>query len=135
MSTPYRGQSGIEVHVANTGTAEAIGRALHALHLDGLMKYDLEHTLAVIHLDGQEIRQKLFTKHFVPCEPGEHKVGFFYWNFSALNPYADENWQAMWNEATTAATVEPGKVTLLEYTLRSLTVLKASIKVTGTRDA
>jgi hypothetical protein len=134
MTTPYRGQSGIEVHVANTGTVEAIARALHALHLDGLMKYSAEHTVAVLHVDGQEIRQKLFTKHFVPLEPGEHTVGFFYWNFGAVTN-ADESWQAMWNEATTQATVEPGTVTLLEYTLRSPTVLKSRLKVTGTRGA
>jgi hypothetical protein len=134
MSTPYRGQSGIEIHVANTGTVEAIGRALHALHLDGLMKYSTEHTLAVLHVDGQEIRQKLFTKHFVPCEPGEHTVGFFYWSFG-IGTFATEEYQAMWNEATTKATVEPGKVTLLVYTLRSPTVLKARLEVTGARDA
>src|SRR6185437_12295268 len=125
MSTAEPAQSGIEVHVSNTGTVAAIFRALHALHLDGLARYSATHTVAVVMLDGQEIRQKLFTKHFVPCAPGVHTVGFFFWDFSGLGA-GGEGYQALLNEATAQVTVEPGKVTLLDYRMRSPTVLKAS---------
>jgi hypothetical protein len=134
MSTPDDAHSGIEVHVSNTGTVEAIAKALHALHLDGVNKYMAKNTVAVIMLDGQEIRQKLFTEHFVPCAPGVHTVGFFFWDFSGLTA-GGEAYQAMLNEATAEVTVEPGKVTLLDYRMRSATVLRASLTVTGTRDA
>ena len=120
---------GIEIHISNTGTVEAIFKALHAIHLD---KFLADRTQAVIHVDGREIRQSVYVKHFVPLAPGKHVVSFFF--YSSVDTYG-ESWQEMMNEATCDLEVQPGKVTLLDYKLRSPTVLKSTLTVAGSRDA
>lgn len=126
------GQSGVEIHFSNTGTVQAIWKALHWLHLDALYKFNIEHTRAIITIDGHTVVQEVFTKHFVPCPPGEHEVKFFFYNGITSSP---AEWQRALNQATCMVTVEPGKVTLLDYRLRSLTVATSALTVTGTRDA
>lgn len=132
MTSTDAGQPGIEIHVSNTGSVEAIGKALHALHLDSLGKFMARNTVAIIVVDGQEIRQPLFVKHFVPCAVGVHKVGFFFHNGTTFTP---QEWQGYLNEATLQVTVEPGKVALLDYKMRSPTVMTAELSLTGMRDA
>jgi hypothetical protein len=133
----YReGTTGIEIQCGLTEGQAKVGKLLHAMHLDWLMKWGASKNTMVIAIDGVEREEPLFQAHFVECAPGEHELRVaFYNNMKSGTPLAAEVYgegKRFWTESVRVV-VEPGKVVQAVYQLHDAS--PPTLSVTGARPA
>ncbi len=103
MSSP---PSKIQVVVDFPSSTKAVGKVLHALHLDKMGKAALDaHTLHT-EIDGVASEGKLMGPHLFPVEPGEHEVLVWTTGLRATQSLTQRSMRVL---------VEPGQTVVLRY--------------------
>ncbi|MGH7295334.1 MAG: hypothetical protein ACRELB_10390 [Polyangiaceae bacterium] len=125
-------RTGISVQFANAGIAKKfegpMAKIFHALHLNGLVKAIYNLKTLQIQVDEHAEAQPVLGAHFIPCEPGEHKLDVAFgskWGPGAVG---------MMSHAGATVVVEPGKITDVKYVF-SGGPGNYHLEVVGTRDA
>lgn len=105
-------KTGIEIQVGITEGQRLVGKLIHALHLDKLTELIAKVSTAYITIDdGKPIEEPLYEAHFIELPPGQHHVQM---HIQSTIPSPTPIAKLVYG-AKLDATVEAGKVTVLEY--------------------
>ena len=129
-----KGMTGIEISPGISAAQRTTTKLLETLHMQwfGALVAKLgEGTTMGIRVDDGERREEPWAgTHFMPCAPGEHALSLD-WNTHSIGGRSLAPLQCK-------VVVEPGRVTLVEYTVQQLSthgLAAASHEIKGTRPA